>query len=97
MILALNLAAALVVFLVGLFGAINNMSRCTRHGIRIAWVMLTTGAFAVLLGPLYGDTNPTWAEVILNAGCALFVVANRRRACADDTTSFNGPRHGGHK
>lgn len=82
MILAVNLAAAAVIFCFGLFGAINNMTRTTRHGIRLGWVVLVTGALSVLLGPLYGYINPTWSEVILNVGCALFVVTNRRRNCA---------------
>lgn len=82
MMLALNLAAAAVVFLFGLFGAINNMTGCTRHGIRIAWILLTTGALAVLLGPLYGYVSPRWSEVLLNVGVALFVVTSRRRNCA---------------
>ncbi|HYD58980.1 MAG TPA: hypothetical protein VEC35_01400 [Noviherbaspirillum sp.] len=83
MILAVNLAAAAVIFGVGLFGAINNMSRCTKHGIRFAWVVMVTGAGAVLLGPVYGSPTPTWSDVVLNVGIAAFVVTNRRRVCAD--------------
>ncbi|HJV54314.1 MAG TPA: hypothetical protein VJ652_22815 [Noviherbaspirillum sp.] len=84
MTLALNMCAAAIIFASGLFGAINNMTRCTRHGIRLAWVILTTGAFAVLLSPFYGAPKPTWPEVLLNCGVALFVLGNRRRSCAPD-------------
>lgn len=82
MMLALNMLAAAVIFTSGLFGAINNMTRCTRHGIRLAWVILTTGALAVLLEPFYGASSPAWQEVLLNCGVALFVLGNRRRSCA---------------
>jgi len=82
MMLALNLVAAAVVFLFGLFGAINNMTGCTRHGIRIAWILLTTGALAVLLGPLYGYVTPRWSEVLLNCRIALCLLVSRRRNCA---------------
>lgn len=80
MMLVLSLMAAAVIFSVGLFGAINSMDHATRHGIRLAWFALTTGALAILLGPLYGYTQPAWSEVLLNVGTALFLSIDRRRA-----------------
>ncbi|WP_052451979.1 hypothetical protein [Noviherbaspirillum autotrophicum] len=81
MMLAINMLAAAIIFGCGLFGAINSMSRCTRHGIRLAWVFLVTAALAVLVSPLYGQTSPSPMEVLRNVGVALFVLANRRRNC----------------
>lgn len=76
--LLLNLLAAAIVLVTGLWHA-NNMTEHTRHGIRLAWVILTAGALAILLSPLYGYTHPIWSEVFFNMGVALFVVTNKRR------------------
>lgn len=78
--LYLNLFAAGVIFCIGLC-SVNNMGRETRHGIRYAWVGLTTAAFSILISPLFGEVNPSRSEVFFTVCVALFVLANRRRNC----------------
>ena len=75
-LLALNIAAAFVIFINGLY-AINHMSADTTHRIRIAWIAMTTGALAILAGPLFGYMHPAWQEVMLNIGCACYVQLDR--------------------
>lgn len=80
MLLALTLIAALGIFVKGLFFSLNNMSRHTSHGMRLAWVSLTTGAAGVLLSPLYGRMHsPTFWETALVVGIAMYVLFERRR------------------
>lgn len=72
--MTLNLAAALLVLLRGLFFAINNMCPLTGFGMRLAWVLLTLGAAAVLL---LGRV-PDWPELLLHCGIAVLVWCQRR-------------------
>lgn len=76
-LLIANFVAALVVFVHGVW-AINHMTRHTDHGVRLAWLAITTGAFGVLLSPIYGHTFPAAWEAILNVGIALHVAFERR-------------------
>ncbi|CDG82099.1 hypothetical protein [Janthinobacterium agaricidamnosum] len=72
--MTLDLAAAALVLLRGLFFAINHMCPQTSLAIRIAWVWLTLGAAALLL---LGRT-PTWPELLLHCGIAVLVWCDRR-------------------
>lgn len=65
-------AAALLVHAVC---AINHMTRRTNHILRVAYILLAAGAFAVLLGPLYGYRMPQPAEVVVNIGAASVLLA----------------------
>lgn len=80
MMTALNTVAAIVILINGLFSVINSMGRHTGHGMRIAWLAMTTGAFGVLLGPLFGHPppGPYWTGLLV--GFALFVIFERRHS-----------------
>jgi hypothetical protein len=79
LLLSINFVCAGLVLGIGLFQAVNNMSATTDRWIRMAWVFITTGAFGVLTGPMFGYTLPPAAEVVLNVGIAIFVIHDRRR------------------
>lgn len=74
-----NFCACAIVLCAGMFLAINNMSRCTDRAIRWAWILLTTGAFGVLIGIVYGNFSPSIADVALHVGVAIFAFSDRRR------------------
>lgn len=73
-----NMCAAAVVFVSGLFFAIKNMNRCTSTGIRFAWIFMTTGALGVLIAPVFGARSPTIPETVLLVGFAIFIHYERR-------------------
>lgn len=77
----LNVGAAIVILVVGLFSAVNGMNHTTRHGIRASWILMTLGAAGILLG------NAPWASAVLHAGFALHVIFDQRRG-----QSINGLR-----
>lgn len=70
----IDIIAAGLVLVRGLFFAINNMSRATDLHIRITWLLLTAGAAAVLL---LGHVR-TWPEVVFHCGIAAMVFCDRR-------------------
>lgn len=72
----INMTAAALVLIRGLFFALNNMCPKTSFGIRATWVLLTSGAAAVLL---LGHA-PTWPEVVFHCGIAAMVYCDRRHA-----------------
>lgn len=76
---AANWLAAILIFILGLFYAINNMSGETIHCMRYAWIAMTTGALAILLGPLFGFGPPSFSQTLLNVGVAVFLVVDRSR------------------
>lgn len=86
----INICACSVIFCTGLFMAVNNMSRCTDHAIRLAWVCITTGAFGVLAGALYGQMQAGIAEVVLHIGLAIFAFVDRRRYRKEATRRQRG-------
>lgn len=75
--MTINIAAAAIVLVRGLFFALNNMRPQTDFGVRVAWLMLTVGAAAVLLS----RHAPTWPEIILHCGIAALVCCDRRNLC----------------
>lgn len=82
MLSILSFCAAVLIVLNGVFGVIRRMNRCTPHGMRFAWLAMTTGAFGVLLRPLYGASPPSLWETILLVGIAFYIAFDRRqRAC----------------
>lgn len=89
-LLAINLAACAVIAFTGVFMAVNNMSRCTDRVIRLAWIFITTGAFGVLAGVMYGQTQSSIADVALHVGVAIFAYADRRRYRKDATKAERG-------
>ena len=72
--IAIDMVAAAVVLLRGLFVALNSMCPKTRFSIRITWILLTVGAAAVLLL----SRSPAWPEVLLHCGVAALVCVDRR-------------------
>ena len=56
------------------------MSPRTCHTIRAGVILLAVGALAGVVGPLYDHAARTWPDVLLVAGVAVYVVADRRRA-----------------
>lgn len=78
-LLAISLLAAAVILVRGLFFVINRMNRCTPHGMRLAWLAMTTGALGVVVSPLYGSRQPSLWETALLVGIALHVLCDRRR------------------
>jgi len=77
-LLLINIAAALLILVRGMFFAINRMDRCTPHGMRLAWLGITTGALGIIVGPLYG-IHPNFWQTALVVGIALYVLFDRRR------------------
>lgn len=73
-----NMVAAGVVFVSGLFFAIKNMSRCTKSSIRFAWIFMTTGALGVLVAPVFGVRAPSLSETVMMVGFAVFILCERR-------------------
>lgn len=71
---SIDMAAAAIVLLRGLFGAINDMCPGTSARIRITWIVLVCGAASVLL---FG-VAPAWPEVLLHCGIASLVCVERR-------------------
>jgi hypothetical protein len=88
----MNIGACLLIVFTGLFMAINNMSRCTDHVVRMAWVCITTGAFGVLAGAIYGHTQATVADTVLHIGVAIFAIGDRRRYRREASREDRGSR-----
>jgi hypothetical protein len=75
MLLAVYFAAALLILLRGLFVAINRMGRHTAAATRAAWLLLTTGAVDIVVGPLFGRVPaPTYGDALLLAALAWCVL-----------------------
>jgi uncharacterized membrane protein HdeD (DUF308 family) len=75
MLLAVYFAAALLILLRGLFVAINRMGRHTAPATRAAWLLLTTGAVDIVVGPLFGRVPaPTYGDALLLAALAWYVL-----------------------
>ena len=79
LLLVIDVIACGITFLFGTFTAINGMDKKTGHWIRAAWVLVTVGALAIIIGPLYGRTPPDLAETVFSVGLAIFVMVDRRR------------------
>lgn len=75
----LNTMSTSIIVLHGLFSVINAMGHKTGHGIRVAWIAMTTGALGILLGPLFNKPTPGpyWTGILV--GIALYILFDRRR------------------
>lgn len=73
-----NIASALTIVYRGVFNVINVMTRQTYFPVRVAWVLMITGAMAVLVGPVFGFTVTSVQTTISYVGVALFVFFERR-------------------
>lgn len=79
MIAVVTLLCAVVVLAYTLH-VINHMGRATDHLIRLAFVILCFGEFALLAGALFGIKTADRLEVMaLNLAILLFVLFDRRR------------------
>ena len=78
LLLTLNLLAATLIVLYGVFSVINAMTHATSHGMRLAWVVLTTGALGVLLAPLFDKPMPPAPLTAVLVGVALHILCDRR-------------------
>lgn len=80
LLVLLNTMSTSIIVLHGLFSVINAMGHGTRHGIRAAWIVMTTGALGILLGPLFNKPTPGpyWTGILV--GIALFILSDRRRS-----------------
>lgn len=74
-----SVIACLCIVFMGVFMAINHMGKGTSHWVRWAWILITTAAFAILVGPLYGRTPSDMAETAMFVGIAIFLGFDRRR------------------
>lgn len=82
----LNLLLAAVIFIAVAWRMLvhdrphPSLACCTRWALWTGWhVMVGVGAFAILTGPLYGAQSPGRAEVLVNAGLALYFIVRWRR------------------
>lgn len=79
MITAVTLICAVVVLAYCLH-VINHMGRHTDHFVRLAFIVLCFGEFALLAGALFGLKTADRFEVMaLNVAVLLFAVFDRRR------------------
>lgn len=68
----IELVAAGVILVFGIFFALNRMDQYTQHDIRISWVLMSGGSMAMFL-------MPSVAHPLIISGVALFVIADKRR------------------
>jgi len=81
MLLILHTLATAAILICGLYFALNRMTQKTMHGMRLAWVLMTTGALGALVAPLLGTWHPTTWETALTVGFALYLLSERRSGC----------------
>lgn len=77
-IICINLICAVIILNRGVFHVINVMTSATYFPVRAAWVLMTTGALAILVGPLFGFYVVSPYVTLLHAGVALFMFKERR-------------------
>ncbi len=76
--LALNLISSCVIVYRGVFEVSNKMGKNTYFPFRLAWVLMTTGAAAILVGPLFGLYLTGTYSTLIHIGVALFIFSDRR-------------------
>lgn len=77
MLIALYVAAAAAILLRAVVG-IGSMELGTCHTIRVAAIVMATGALAAMLSTCYGH-QPGWWDVLVLSGVAAYVWRDRRR------------------
>lgn len=75
-LLILSYIVALPV-LVCAINVLNEMDRCTKHCVRLGYMVVALGALAVLIGPFFGRPE-SWTSFLMLAGCALILIFDRR-------------------
>lgn len=71
---------ASVIILVRTLVVLNEMGESTRPPIRLAYILMSLGAFLVLVEPVFNPAlDPGWPQTILHVGFAVLVLGNRRR------------------
>lgn len=79
MITAVTLVCAAIAVAYAL-NVINTMTRKTDHFVRLAFVVLCFGEFALLAGPLFGVKTASRFEImVINIAVLMFVLFDRRR------------------
>ena len=58
--------------------AIDRMTAETRHGVRVAFLLLALGGFAQIVEPWLSSDVSAYADVMLAAGLALLMIFDRR-------------------
>lgn len=80
LMMVLNVLTASVILVRGVFYVCNTMTCETRWTIRLSWVLMTTGALAVAVGPLFGLFISSVHVTLIMLGVAVFVWSDRRVA-----------------
>lgn len=76
----ITLVCAVVILAYSLH-VINHMNRRTEHFVRVAFIILCFGEFALLAGAVFGHVTAARFEVMsLNVAILLFCIFDRRRA-----------------
>jgi len=81
LLLILSYLIALPV-LVCAINVLNEMDKCTKHCIRLGYMVVALGALAMLIGPLFGRPE-SWTSLLMLAGCALLIICDRRAPYCD--------------
>lgn len=74
----INFCSALIISYKGIFTVLNSMSKKTYFPVRLAWILMTTGAFAVLAAPIFGLYMTGTSSTLIHFGIAVFVFSDRR-------------------
>lgn len=75
----LTVLSCVTIVLLGLFLGLNKMGRKTNHLIRIAWILITCGAFGVTLTHTFGHgPAPRISQTAAWLGIAIFLAFDRR-------------------
>ena len=77
---ALTVLSCLSIVFMGLFMGINKMGPKTNHFVRIAWILITCGAFGVALAQIFGKNvaAPGMWQTAAWLGTAIFLAFDRR-------------------
>ena len=78
--ISLIVVLATSVILVNCITAITRMDGNTNHSIRLAYVLISAGAFAESAAVLFSSHKPEFAEVLILCGMGLMCVVDRRAA-----------------
>ena len=77
MMQALGIAAGAIILHFAL-AAINRMGVETHHGVRVAFLLIATGAAGMILDPLLSRPAGSAADLMLSGGLALLLLFDRR-------------------
>lgn len=63
--------------LVCAINVLNEMDKCTKHCVRLGYMVVALGALAVMIGPLFGKPQ-SWTSFFMLSGCGLIFLFDRR-------------------